>query len=711
MARFKFVNAVTDWGAVPDGDTGSPTDNWAILQPRLEACSPNTRVHVPAGSYKFKRPLSHGVDDVWVSGDGPATQLSVWNQNGELFPVLLPGLRAVEGRDVPTGVVRADRPDLYGVMDATWAPAPNQRYGFRTNGRGVCQAYAGPANVGALSAVSIAQGGRLYDYWSEAPGLCVRVALFLTAGSLAEMRANGNGAPVLGLGDVANPGPWCLGVDSSNPTHLFFCMKTGDQSLDLSTPYRWFTVAAPTSGGVSVPGGTLHHLEVWVNFDAGTYGARVNGATAAVTNTNNMAGLAGKRLAKNTGYRFTVGPTQNPIQFNYAWGTVPDFGVYAFNVLRSPALAAANTDASRYGVAADTVVCTDVTTTPALSLDRTIFLRCGSCCPVDGTAMRLYATTVPDLGFVVNPRVSDLAIVGGLGVGAVANLVVSGVHAEDGFVGLEHQHNGTSFPWSLTDNLFAGHDAAIDAGLVILHAKNTHVGGMGDTAVRLRGCSADLDGMFVGGFSNGGRSVFRFLDGPTNGLYSLKGVELDEEGYTFLDAETGGDGPGVVVLDVHRSSPVTTLHVNGLHQDSAGSTTPVILLRGPKGSSGGGTFDISCVQVGPNNGALMKIAGPGWVGQVDRRSLLVGTVVGATADVAGVSYVGEGGGAPGAPGSTWRFGATPPADSLGVDGDFYLNTATGDVSSRAAGVYTVRANLKGPAGSGGGGGTLIRTEL
>ena len=55
-------------------------------------------------------------------------------------------------------------------------------------------------------------------------------------------------------------------------------------------------------------------------------------------------------------------------------------------------------------------------------------------------------------------------------------------------------------------------------------------------------------------------------------------------------------------------------------------------------------------------------------------------------------------GNPGTPGSVWREGSGAPSDSLGVDGDYYLNVATGDVYLKAAGAYTIVGNIEGPQG-------------
>lgn len=56
-------------------------------------------------------------------------------------------------------------------------------------------------------------------------------------------------------------------------------------------------------------------------------------------------------------------------------------------------------------------------------------------------------------------------------------------------------------------------------------------------------------------------------------------------------------------------------------------------------------------------------------------------------------------GSPGAAGSVWRSGAGPPAGGLGVVGDWYLNTANGDVHEKTgASAYTLRDNITGPTG-------------
>lgn len=62
-------------------------------------------------------------------------------------------------------------------------------------------------------------------------------------------------------------------------------------------------------------------------------------------------------------------------------------------------------------------------------------------------------------------------------------------------------------------------------------------------------------------------------------------------------------------------------------------------------------------------------------------------------------------GAAGSNGSTWHDGSGVPSNSLGVNGDYYLNHANGDVYLKTSGTYSVVANIKGATGATGTAGT------
>lgn len=58
-------------------------------------------------------------------------------------------------------------------------------------------------------------------------------------------------------------------------------------------------------------------------------------------------------------------------------------------------------------------------------------------------------------------------------------------------------------------------------------------------------------------------------------------------------------------------------------------------------------------------------------------------------------------GAAGAPGSVWFDGSGVPSGGLGVNGDYYLENASGDVYKKTTGTWSVVANIKGPTGASG----------
>jgi hypothetical protein len=56
-------------------------------------------------------------------------------------------------------------------------------------------------------------------------------------------------------------------------------------------------------------------------------------------------------------------------------------------------------------------------------------------------------------------------------------------------------------------------------------------------------------------------------------------------------------------------------------------------------------------------------------------------------------------------GAVWRDGAGVPANGLGINGDYYLNDANGDVYLKTAGAYSIATNIKGAVGTNGTNGT------
>lgn len=52
----------------------------------------------------------------------------------------------------------------------------------------------------------------------------------------------------------------------------------------------------------------------------------------------------------------------------------------------------------------------------------------------------------------------------------------------------------------------------------------------------------------------------------------------------------------------------------------------------------------------------------------------------------------------GGTGTEWHDGSGPPSNVIGKNGDYYLNTANGDVWKKLSGVYALTGNIQGPEG-------------
>ena len=76
----------------------------------------------------------------------------------------------------------------------------------------------------------------------------------------------------------------------------------------------------------------------------------------------------------------------------------------------------------------------------------------------------------------------------------------------------------------------------------------------------------------------------------------------------------------------------------------------------------------------------------------------IGANLSLTNGVLSATATGGGSGTPGADGTIWRSGAGIPANSLGLNNDYYLNSSTGDFYKKSNGAYTLEGNLKGPQG-------------
>lgn len=181
-----------------------------------------------------------------------------------------------------------------------------------------------------------------------------------------------------------------------------------------------------------------------------------------------------------------------------------------------------------------------------------------------------------------------------------------------------------------------------------------------------------------------------------NAVSDINQLALDQQNeslnVTSVPVYTADAGGTVTVtVSVQNDGPITIQLASLWVQDINGSKpfgytilTNVILSPGESWSTP------PTVAVG---GAVPGDSFTGWL--ISARGnvfpLIVGHLKGDAGD-AGIN---------GSDGSQWYVGTSVPADGLGVDGDFYLNTLTNDVYRKSSGAWSYLATLKGPAGPAG----------
>jgi hypothetical protein len=204
------------------------------------------------------------------------------------------------------------------------------------------------------------------------------------------------------------------------------------------------------------------------------------------------------------------------------------------------------------------------------------------------------------------------------------------------------------------------------------------------------------------------------IAGPAGGAVGIS--------YVFDTTTTNSDpGSGKLRLNAGTQNTATAIFVDLL--DEAGTDwTAVIDTFDDSGSSPPGTVRVFN-RLDPTKWIVFHLTAV--VSHSGYRELTV-TVVGSstanpfaaldevsltfdrTGDIGATGAAGATG--PAGPSTTWRNGTGAPSSGLGVDGDYYLDDATGDVYLKASGSYSIVANIKGPAGAGSGTVTSVATS-
>lgn len=204
--------------------------------------------------------------------------------------------------------------------------------------------------------------------------------------------------------------------------------------------------------------------------------------------------------------------------------------------------------------------------------------------------------------------------------------------------------------------------------------------------------------------------------GLSNVLYgdTSSGLLYYWDGSAYQTWNSGGGGGGGTVWRDGAGAPSNALGANGdyylnttngdVHKKAAGTYSVVGNIKGPAGANGtnGTNGSDGADGVDGADGREIELQKTATHVQWRYAGEATWTDLVALSDItgpAGTNGTNGTNGSDGAPGSVWYSGSGTPSSGLGINGDYYLNTTTWDLSFKSSGTWAVIGNIKGATGA------------
>ena len=168
------------------------------------------------------------------------------------------------------------------------------------------------------------------------------------------------------------------------------------------------------------------------------------------------------------------------------------------------------------------------------------------------------------------------------------------------------------------------------------------------------------------------------------------GVAVGPQGSTGAAGATGTTGNGIASTSYNASTGVLTITY------TSGGTYSTGDLRGAAGATGAAGSKWYNGVGAPSAGT--GVSGDYYLNTANGDVYVKTTSWAVLTNIKGATGATGATGSTGANGATWLSGSSAPT-TQGVNGDFYLNTTTYDVSLKTSGTWNVVVNIKGPIGN------------
>lgn len=581
---------VRDYGAKADNGV---TDNSIPIQAAIDDVG--SRLPVQGGSkgvvFIPSAPLPYIVNkSIWVDSSNVEVRGEGWGSTvlmtgGYKHSVFIFGVQRVwqtfvNGSYVPLQINATNRPDLFGKLDASAAPAPGSVWGIRTNGNSFAQFQAGPMSAG----VSSASGWVYSDNWSETSKLTVEFCVEPPDGQSFPPNS-----PLLGLGHPDyEPAPFVIKV-WDQPNKIMVMFRTSDIDQGTNNPNRVFSFAL---GAASPP----YRVAVQFDLTNAVCSAFVNGVQVAFIDQYNMAPTSAPPFTPGSGLKFItndhapfmIGATGVSGPFGGATGVdLRLYGLRLSNTLRyqnngpgrpqvradSPT-APINDAFAYFGNDAKTVCFLKATDNPATS-GRVVTVQNGGASVAGTTSGIFLHSAFPTV--MSGNAIRDVAVAAAnpygqaISVGVITDLTIENVKATGGYHGVGSFIMAANYFVHIRNCWFDGFDAGYFGAYQQMHARDVTIPSTGRVAIRHLGCGARWENVFIAYATAVTECLFKARSSDIGGTYSISNMLVDFEGPTIARA--------AIFCEAHGTTPSTTLELKDVVLGTIGPTASLVMVR------------------------------------------------------------------------------------------------------------------------------------